>query len=123
MDLVKIGAGFDLISPVIAIVGNMLNGPHHTFMIPFPTVLSGHDIARLLRRRNIRCWGKIVVNDTFMISVKLDQARYANSVLEQAGVPVSNPPDSPQSSRQPRRAQGRQSGLTEAAWRIFDIFE
>ena len=89
---VEVGAGFDLISPVLAIIGNVMNGPSYTFLIPHEFCpVSGHDVGRILRKRGVKSWGRMIVSGTLMVSVRLEKARWAQQILEQAGVPIENP--------------------------------
>ena len=45
----------------------------------------------MLRKRGVRYWGMMIVSGTLMISVRLNQARWAQHLLDQAGVPIENP--------------------------------
>jgi hypothetical protein len=90
--LLEAGASFDWISPLASILGDIMNGPSHTFLIPYDsTPLSGREIAWMLGRRGVKTWGLMVVSGTLMVSVRLNQARWAQHLLEQSGVPVENP--------------------------------
>ena len=90
--LLGIGASFDWISPLAAVLGNLANGPSHTFLIPNQaSPLSGREISWMLGKRGVRCWGLMVVSGTLMVSVRLSQARWAQHLLEQEGVPIENP--------------------------------
>jgi len=89
--ILGIGCSFDWISPLASVLGDMLNGPSHTFLIPYDSCpLSGREVAWMLNKRGVKSWGHMVVSGTFMISVKLSQARWAQHLLEQAGVPIEN---------------------------------
>jgi hypothetical protein len=90
--ILEIGATFDWISPLAAVIGNMMNGPSHTFLIPYgSSPLSGREIAWMLSKRGVKSWGQMVVSGTLTVSVRLNQARWAQYLLEQAGVPIENP--------------------------------
>jgi hypothetical protein len=97
----EIGASFDWITPLGSILGDLLNGPSHTFLIPYgSSPLSGREIGWMLGKRGVKCWGLMVVSGTLMVSVRLGQARWAQHLLEQAGVPIENPvPDQGSSVR------------------------
>jgi len=87
--LLEIGSAFDWISPVAAIIGDTLNGPSHTFLIPIhASPMTGREIARLLSRRGVDSWGHMIVSGTLMISVRQAQAQRAQHLLDQAGVPT-----------------------------------
>jgi hypothetical protein len=117
----QIGATFDWISPIAALVGDMMNGPSHRFLIPYgSSPLSGREIAWMLGKRGVKSWGHVVVSGTLTVSVRLNQARWAQHLLEQEGVPIENPLPAqsggrqagrrqPQSSARGRRPSGRRS--------------
>lgn len=105
-ELLEAGASFDWISPLLSIAGDILNGPSHTFLIPYDsTPLSGREIAWMLGKRGVKTWGMMVVSGTLMVSVRLNQARWAQHLLEQAGVPVENPLPGQQRAPGQRTAQ------------------
>jgi hypothetical protein len=120
----EVGAGFDWISPLLGFLGDAMNGPSHTFLIPYDSCpMSGRDVARLLRKRGVKSWGLMIVSGTLMVSVRLEKARWAQHLLEQAGVPVENPLPQKAGSRsarrrrtspRPRRGKGRSRRRTEA---------
>jgi hypothetical protein len=86
--ILSIGRAFDWISPTLRIFMNIAHGPSHTLMIPQSCGRTGAEIARLLRKHGIKTWGHMIVKDTFMISVKRKQARWAEYVLTRAGIPL-----------------------------------
>jgi hypothetical protein len=89
--LLEIGSAFDWISPIGSLVGDVLNGPSHTFLIPIDSCgYSGRDIARMLKRRGVDSWGHMIVSGTLMISVRQTQARWAQHLLDRAGIPVEH---------------------------------
>jgi hypothetical protein len=90
--ILGIGASFDWISPLARVLGDLMNGPSYTFLVPYASSpLSGREITWMLSKRGVRSWGHMVVSGTLMISVRLGQARWAQQLLEQAGVPIENP--------------------------------
>jgi len=108
----EIGASFDYISPLLSILGDLLNGPSHTFLIPYnATPLNGREIGLMLGKRGVKCWGLMVVSGELMVSVRLSQACWAQHLLEQAGVPISNPVAESQGAR--RQSGGRQRPIQE----------
>lgn len=126
--ILGIGASFDWISPLASVFGDMVHGPSHTFLIPCDICpLSGREVAALLKRRGVRSWGHMVVSGTLMLSVRLDQAGWAQYLLEEAGVPVENPVTASRSARPVRRrgrggARGsRRSELESIADSVRDI--
>jgi hypothetical protein len=99
----EIGASFDWITPLASILGDVMNGPSHTFLIPYgSSPLSGREIGWMLGKRGVKCWGLMVVGGTLMVSVRLSPARWAQHLLEQAGVPIEN--------RVPGQSGSRQEG-------------
>jgi hypothetical protein len=110
--ILGIGATFDWISPLASVIGDLMNGPSHTFLIPYgSSPLSGREIAWMLGKRGVKSWGQMVVSGTLMVSVRLGQARWAEHLLDQAGVPIENP--MPAAGRT-RRAGGRRSQRGQA---------
>ncbi|NIV32434.1 MAG: hypothetical protein GWN58_24230 [Anaerolineae bacterium] len=102
----EVGSGFDWISPLLGFLGDAMNGPSHTFLIPYDSCpMSGRDIARLLRRRGVKSWGLMIVSGTLMVSVRLAKARWAQHLLEQAGVPIENPLPEKARARSARRGR------------------
>lgn len=115
---IQVGASFDWISPMLSIIGSVINGPSYTFLIPYDSCpMSGHDVARLLRKRGVQSWGRMVVSGTLMVSVRLEKARWAQHLLEQAGVPVENPlaEQDRRRSASPRSAAPRAHGKRRAS--------
>ena len=105
----EVGSGFDWISPILGFLGDAMNGPSHTFLIPYDSCpMSGREIARLLRKRGVKSWGLMIVSGTLMVSVRLEKARWAQHLLEQAGIPVENPLPQKGHTRSARR--GRAAG-------------
>lgn len=117
--MLGVAASIDWITPLASVLGDLVNGPSHTFLIPYSaSPLSGREIGWLLGKRGVKCWGLMVVSGTLMVSVRQGQARWAQQILEQAGVPVENPlPTQPRKDNRARvrgerttvRSQGRSS--------------
>jgi len=91
--LLEYGSIFDWISPTLSIAQDLAYGPSHTFLIPADCGLSGREIANLLRQRGIKTWGHMIVNGTFMITVRQTQEQFARYLLKQAGLPVDGGSD------------------------------
>jgi hypothetical protein len=109
--ILGIGASFDWISPLASVLGDLMNGPSHTFLIPYSgSPLSGREIGWMLGKRGVKCWGLMVVSGTLMVSVRQGQARWAQQILEQAGVPIENPV--PNQAQRANRARGTVSRTT-----------
>ncbi|MFN2242703.1 MAG: hypothetical protein ACK2U2_10470 [Anaerolineae bacterium] len=122
--LLEIGASFDWITPLASVLGDLMNGPSHTFLIPYgSSPLSGREIGWMLGKRGVKCWGLMVVSGTLMVSVRLGQARWAQHLLEQAGVPIENPvPGQSTSQRGDEKRSAAQPGSrTQAAGRKGEL--
>lgn len=85
---VEVLAATDVISPVLAAIQDVVNGPSHTFLIPYNCGWSGYEIASLLRSQGIETWGHMIVNRMIMITVRLPQARWAWGILAREGIPL-----------------------------------
>jgi hypothetical protein len=84
-----VGASFDCITPVAAIMQNMLRGPSCTFLVAQDmNPLTGAEVSWALSRKGIDAWGFMVIEDTLMFSVAEGQARWAANFLGGIGVPV-----------------------------------
>ena len=117
--ILGIGASLDWISPLASVLGDLLNGPSHTFLIPYAaSPLSGREVSWLLGKRGVKSWGHMVVSGTLMVSVRLSQARWAQHLLEQEGVPIENPLPAQAGQSGPKRKP--QSG---GVWSVFDVFD
>ena len=87
-ELLQFGTTFDWISPILSVAGDVANGGGHTFLIPQDCGWTGMEIANLLRRKGVQTWGHMIVNGTFMITVRQTQAEYARYLLEHEGLPT-----------------------------------
>jgi len=104
--LLKLGMVFDWISPVAALVQNVVNGPSHVFAIPEQAGWRGADIERLLARYGISLWGRMVINGCLVFSVRQAQARWAEYVLQRAGLPIAPGPIAKRATRSRRPPGG-----------------
>jgi len=86
--ILEFGTIFDWISPVIAEVQDIVNGPSHTFFIPEECNWSGGEVTSLLRQHGVKTWGHMTVNRMRMITVRQPQARWAQYLLEREGIPI-----------------------------------
>lgn len=90
--LLQAGATLDWLSPTVAVIQSAINGPSHTFLIPRECGLSGHAIVQMLAEHGVRTWGQMVVCDTIMFTVRQAQARWAEYLLQRAGIPIISRP-------------------------------
>ena len=127
--LLEIGSWFDWISPALAQVQDIANGPSHTFLIPQASGWSGREISRMLREHGVKHWGMMIVNHTLMLSVRQKQARWADYLLQRSGIPLLNPISSsqpatagarPSAEGGPERQPARRRGLFEELNGLLD---
>lgn len=124
--ILEVGSAFDWISPLVSVIGDVVNGPSYTFLIPQNCGHSGREIIRLLRQRGVNSWGHMIVQGTIMISVRQTQARWAQHILAQAGIPTEADlatgfvTSSPRTTTKPGRS-GERSGLGQTLREIGDI--
>jgi hypothetical protein len=85
--VVEIGAGFDIVTPLLTFAQNIAYGPGHTFLISRDCGRSGRDIADLLHRRGVKTWGHMVTHGSLMLRVRQNQARWAQYILQSEGIP------------------------------------
>jgi hypothetical protein len=74
--------------PLTADIQDLVNGPSHTFFVEAKSGWSANEIDRLLRSRGVHVWGELIVADEIMFTVRQAQARWAQYLLERAGVPI-----------------------------------
>jgi hypothetical protein len=88
--LLEFGSLFDWISPAVAGILDVANGPSHQFTIPRDCGWSGHEIETLLRRHGIKTWGLMIpaYSDSIAITVRQSQSKWAQYVLQQQGIPI-----------------------------------
>jgi hypothetical protein len=65
-----------------------VNGPSHTFFVRAERGWRANEIDRLLRGHGVHVWGEIIVAGDMMFTVRRAQARWAQYLLERAGVPI-----------------------------------
>jgi len=115
-DLLQFGTVFDWISPTLSVIGDITNGGGYTFLIPEDCGWTGHEIAKMLHSRGIKTWGHMIVNHTFMISVKPSQANFAHYLLERAGLLIGA-----EAERQAQRRRQEPERKTRSS--LGDVFE
>lgn len=90
---------FDWITPSIGFLEDAINDPtllqsnSWTFFVPYDVSLNNgwnaFDIEDVLDQHGIKYWGGQITNGEFFLSVKLEQARWAESILIEHGVPLN----------------------------------
>lgn len=117
--ILEFGTIFDWISPLIAAVQDVRNGPSHTFMMHENCGWSGRAIANTLRRHGVKTWGHMIVNHSIMITVRRKQARWAQYLLEREGIPIQYgliPEKGATVSRPRRRAKHTKPVAKSSSW-------
>lgn len=89
--LLDIGMTFDWITPVIAQIQDIANGPHRTFLISEGSGWSGHQVGRMLRDHGVKYWGMMIVEGKLMLTVRQQQAGWTQYLLQREGIPLLNP--------------------------------
>jgi len=82
----KIGSTFDWITPTLAFVQDICNGPSVQIACPRDQGWSANQIKRMLTRVGIKVWGLMVADDRIIFTVRAAQARYALYWLERSGL-------------------------------------
>ena len=76
---------------ILAYPQDWINGPNHTFLFQRKTCSwSGLEIQTLLEDHGIRVWGKLIVMGDIMITVRKRQARWAQYLIERAGLMIEH---------------------------------
>jgi len=107
--LLELGSAFDWITPLLAEIQDVAYGPSHTILIPEASGWSGREIGCMLREHGVRYWGLMIVNRTLMLTVRNQQALWADHLIQSAGIPLLNPISSAQATRI-GRAHGTSAG-------------
>ena len=118
------GAMFDWITPLVAGIKDLANGPHHTLLIPHDCGWSGRAIERLLRRNGVKTWGAMIVRGLIMITVPLAQAYWAYYLLSREGIPIqSAPPERPRSRSHRGRRVEQERTFDRAVDDVLDFID
>jgi hypothetical protein len=121
----KVGSTFDWITPTIAFVQDICNGPSVQIACPRDQGWSANQIKQMLTRVGVKVWGLMVVGDKITFTVRAAQARYALSWLERYGLPYQSsladsaprpvraiaPQPVPEARRTPRGVDGLLDGI------------
>jgi len=87
--LLEFGTTFDWISPLMAEIQDIANGPSHTFLIPEDCGWSGRAIERLLKDKGIKTWGLMIVDNMILVTVRQAQARWGQYLLDRERIPIA----------------------------------
>lgn len=113
----EIGVNADWISPLLSIIQDMANGPHHDFLVDWNSGWSANEIKRLLKKHGIKVWGVMVRHETIMFTVRKKQAQWAQYVLQKNGIPLMGGLLSTENGRKSPKAQKKASD-----WDIDSLF-
>jgi hypothetical protein len=93
-ELLEIGSAWNWITPGIAFLQDLINGPGSHFGITMNAGWDKGDIRELLTRHGVRVWGLMpnLSCDMLMFAVPKTQAKWAYYLLKVRGVPVSYAP-------------------------------
>jgi hypothetical protein len=90
---------FDWLTPAIGFLEDIINDPtlfqsnSWTFFIPYDQSLesgwNAFGVENLMKRYGIKTWGGQITGGEFFFSVKLEQAQWAEYLLNENGVPLS----------------------------------
>jgi hypothetical protein len=86
--LLAIGSAPDWISPLATIIRDFTNGPHHHFFADMYSGWSVNDVTNVLKRKGIDVWGAQVLDDMIVFTVRENQAKWAQYLLEHEGAPL-----------------------------------
>lgn len=88
MDILKVIAGFDLITPVVGIIRDVANSPSRSFEMAEDAGWSGRGVQRLLRRNGIKSWAWMSIShrNGIIFHVKKCDADEAFRVMRRNGV-------------------------------------
>jgi hypothetical protein len=108
-------SSFDLITPLMAFMQDIVNGsPAHFGISPYAG-LPFRKIRRLLNSHGVKVWGLMLSTDAqvVMFTVHKSQARWAYHLLQREGIPILYAPDAAVqfSQRRTKRADGTQTPL------------
>jgi hypothetical protein len=90
---------FDWLTPTIGFLEDIINDPtlfqsnSWTFFIPYDQSLesgwNANGIENLMKQHGVKTWGGQITGGEFFFSVKLEQAQWAEYLLNQNSVPLS----------------------------------
>lgn len=88
--ILKAGATFDWISPMLGFFQDWLYGPAIGFSIPMSAGWGTNTISKILRSKGIKVWGVMLSGDVILLSTKRKQARYAAYLMQSEGIPFTS---------------------------------
>lgn len=118
---------FDWITPTWGFIETFWNDPtplqtnSWTFFVPYDAALNSGwnavDIEKLLHQHGIKTWGGQITNGEFFVSVKLEQAQWAEYLILRHRIPLNEKFIGAPAPK--RKKAEKQAG---DAWDIFNSF-
>ncbi len=120
--LLDFGTTFDWITPLIAEIQDITNGPAHTFLIPEDCGWSGRAIERVLKDQGVKTWGLMIADNMILITVRQAQARWAQYLLGRERIPIAYGvvDDRPQVQVRRRQPGGGLKALLESLFTLIE---
>lgn len=82
---------FDVLTPALGLVKNVVNGPSFTFRVPHRAGYGLYTVEKMLKEAGCsKVWGKQIFRDTMLITVRKEDAQRGYWALRRAGVPMEN---------------------------------
>lgn len=85
--LITTGTVFDWITPVATFAQDYYNRPAVGYNVPVACGWSAYAIRNLLTSKGIKLWGLTIYGDLILFRVRKAQARWAQQLMAQAGIP------------------------------------
>ena len=89
-NILKAGATFDWISPLLGFIQDWMYGPAVGFSIPMSAGWGTDTISQILRSNGIKVWGVMLSGDVILLSTRRQQARFAAYLMQRAGIPFAS---------------------------------
>lgn len=123
-EILGVGCSFDWITPSVAFLQDLINGPPADFGIPDGAGWSRRDIRRLLTGNGVHVWGLIFSRELLIFTVPKAQARWTYYLLKREGVPIAYAPNDVLSSPPARpRKRTHAAGTLDPILRLLDTLE
>lgn len=91
-EILKVLAYFNWFTPLEIVTRRVFEGRSYSFKVHESCGWSGIQIVNMLRQQGgIKTTGYMFVNDHYMFNVPIQQARFAQYLMDRAGIPVANP--------------------------------
>ena len=85
--LIRAGAGFDWITPVITFILDYQRRPSVGYNIPVDAGWSAYSVRALLDVHGVKLWGLTIFDNVITFRTRLAQAQYAQYLMEREGIP------------------------------------